>query len=143
MPKLKHTAPAASFTDFVQAPIGFEQRLLTETVRLYEDSQGAPLTSPQADAAAVAADGDLEHRLIVRARALPIAPDLWQALHHLHTAFRIALIIGLIMIFFTGATAAKVTLGSPTDGPIMNFFWVLGSLLGLQIIMLLVWLVLI
>ncbi len=143
MPNLKHTAPSASFTDLIQAPVGFEQRLLTETVRLYEDSQGAPLTSPQADAAAVAADGDLEHRLIVRACALPIAPDLWQALHHLHTAFRIALIIGLIVIFFTGATTAKVTLGSPTDGPVMNFFWVLGSLLGLQIIMLLVWLALI
>ncbi|MFO1429367.1 MAG: DUF2868 domain-containing protein [Candidatus Competibacteraceae bacterium] len=143
MPKLKSTAPAASFTEFVQAPIGFEHRLLAETVRLYEDSQGAPLTSPQADAAAVAADGDLEHRLIVRARSLPIAPDLWQALHHLHTAFQIALIIGLIMIFLGGATTAQVTLGSPTDGPVMNIFWVLGSLLGLHIIMLLVWLVLI
>ena len=142
-PNLNHTAPSTLSSDLTQAPDGLEQRLITEAVRLYEETQGAPVTDPHADAAAQAAAGELEHRLIVRACSLSIAPDLRKALQHLHSAFRFTFIIGLIMVILAGVTTAKVTLGSPADGAVINFFWVLGSLLGLQTVMLLVWVILI
>ncbi len=143
MPNLDYTAPSTLSSNLSQVPDGLEQRLITEAVRLYEDAQGSPITDPHADAAARAAAGDLEHRLVARACSLTIAPDLRKALQYLYSAFRLTFIIGLIMVILAGATTAKVTLGSPADGPVINFFWVLGSLLGLQTVMLLAWVILI
>jgi hypothetical protein len=139
MPELNHAAPSTLSPDLTQTPVGLEQRLLTEAVRSYEDAQGVPFTDLYADTAARAADGDLEHRLIVRACSLPVAADLRKALQHLHSAFRLTFGIGLVILILTGATTARITLGSPSDGPVINFFLVLGSLLGLNTVMLLIW----
>ncbi len=124
-----------------QEPIGFSQRLLAEAVRLHEDAQGLAGDDPQADALARAAGGDLERRLVTRARALAMAPALSVALRQLRGASRWAVAIGLVMAIMAGATTAQVALGSQGEGPV-NFFWVLGSLLGVHTLALLIWLML-
>ena len=143
IPKSRKTKPTDSSQDPAsQEQIGQEQRLLAEAVRLHEDAQGFAVNDPQADAMAQNADGDLEHRIIVRARALTIAPALTTSLQQLRNAFGIIVAIGLILAAIVGATAAQVAFGSQLEGPIINFFWVLGSLLGVPTIALLVWLIL-
>jgi hypothetical protein len=143
IPKLRKTKPADSSQDPVfQEQIGPGQRLLAEAVRLHEDAQGFAINDPQADAIAQNADGDLEHRIIVRARALAIAPVLTTSLQQLRNAFGIIVVFGLIVAGVIGATTAQVALGLQLEGPVINFFWLLGSLLGLPSITLLVWLIL-
>lgn len=119
-----------------------ERQLLAEAVRLHEETQGRPFDEDQADTAGREAGGNLEQRIIARALSLSIAPALQEALHQLRSAFALATVIALALAILAGATAAKVVLGSETEGPI-NFFWVLGSLLGVNTIALIAWLILI
>jgi Protein of unknown function (DUF2868) len=143
IPKLRKTKPADSSQDPVfQEQIGPGQRLLAEAVRLHEDAQGFAINDPQADAIAQNADDDLEHRIIVRARALTIAPALTASLKQLRNAFGLIVVFGVIVAGVIGATTAQVALNSQFEGPVINFFWVLGSLLGVPSIALLVWLIL-
>jgi hypothetical protein len=120
--------------------IDLGHRLLAETVRVYEDAQGFAIDDPQTDAIAREAGGDLEHRIIVRAQSLGIAPALENALHQLRSVSSLVIAIGMGMAAIAGATTARVALGTQVDEP-LNFFWVLGSILGVQTIALLMWLV--
>jgi hypothetical protein len=143
IPKLRKTKPAdSSQAPIFQEQIGPAQRLLAEAVRLHEDTQGFAINDPQADAIAQNADGDLEHRIIMRARALTIAPALTASLQQLRYAFGIIVVFGSIVVGVIGATTAQLALGSQLEGPVINFFWMLGSLLGVPSIALLVWLIL-
>lgn len=143
IPTLRKTKTAnSSQNPASQELFGREQRLLAEAVRLHEDAQGFAINDPQADALAQNADGDLEHRIIVRAGSLTISPALTTSLQQLRNAFGIIIVIGLIVAAIVGATTAQVALGSQLEGPVINFFWVLGSLLGVPTITLLVWLIL-
>lgn len=143
IPKLRKTKPAeASKAPASQEQTVQEQRLLAEAVRLHEDAQGFAINDPQADALAQNADGDLEHRIIVRARALTISKALTTSLQQLRNAFAIIVVVGLVFATIAGATAAQMALGSQSEGPVVNFFWVLGSLLGVPTIALLLWLIL-
>ncbi|MEZ5582815.1 MAG: DUF2868 domain-containing protein [Candidatus Competibacteraceae bacterium] len=120
------------------ATLDLEQRLLAEAVRLHEDAQG-PLEEPSADAAGRAAGGDLEQRLLARAHALSIAPAMGTALHQLRSASTVVVTIALIFATLAGASTAQLTLGSEVAGPV-NFFWVLGGMLGVHTLALVLWL---
>lgn len=120
--------------------LGLEHRLLAEAVRQYEEGRGAPVNEPQADTVARDIDGDLERRIMVRAQSLTIAPALSGALQQLHHAVALVVVVGLIIAAVAGATTARMTLGPEAGGPV-NFFWVLGSILGVQTLALIAWLI--
>jgi len=122
--------------------ITLDERLLAETVRLYEDAQGFPLDEPQALEKGRAAGGDLERRIILRSQALSITPALKTALQQLHNTSTLVVVAGLILGLLAGATAAQAAFGSGLDGYV-NFFSVLGGLLGVPTLALLLWLVMI
>lgn len=117
-----------------------DRRLLAEAVRLHEEAQGIALDQAQADAAGQMAGGDLEQRIIARAQSLSIAPTLQEALHQLGNTFAWAIAIGLVLALFAGATTARMALGAETAGPV-NFFWVFGSILGVNTLALIAWLI--
>jgi hypothetical protein len=119
---------------------GLEDRLLAEAVRLREVAQGFGSDEPEADAAARAADGDLEHRILVRARSLSFAGSLEAALSQIRSVATVVIAIALLIALISGATATQVVFGSQVNGPI-NFFWVLGSLLGIHTLALVAWLI--
>ena len=110
---------------------------LTEAVRLREEHAG-PLDDDEANRRARAEGGEL-HQLIER-RALWLArrDGLVEALQHWRQGARLAALALLLFALFSGAGLAWAALG---DGarPV-NVFWALGSLLGLNLLMLLGWL---
>jgi hypothetical protein len=69
-----------------------------------------------------------------------MAPALRRALQQLLGACRWTVAAGIIGAVLTGATAARIALGSPLEGPV-NFFWLLGGILGAHFITLLIWLI--
>lgn len=73
-----------------------------------------------------------------RARHLEIRPKLEGALEHLRGALRLALIVGLLLAAVSGVGAALAALGGGQNHAV-NFFWVLGSCLGLHLLTLLAW----
>jgi len=119
--------------------LDLEQRLLAEAVRLHEDTQG-PLEEPSADNAGRTAGGDLEQRILVRAHALSIAPAMGTALLQLRSASTVVVTVALVFATLAGASTAQLTLGSEVAGPV-NFFWVLGGMLGVHTLALILWLV--
>jgi len=123
-------------------PVTLNQRVLAETVRLYEDAQGFALDEPQALEEARATGGDLEQRIIVRSRTLSITPALRTALQQLRGASTLTVVAVLVLSLLAGAGTAQVTFESRLDGYI-NFFWVLGGLLGVPTLTLLLWLIMI
>ncbi|MCP5420301.1 MAG: DUF2868 domain-containing protein [Gammaproteobacteria bacterium] len=136
--EFKPTDSVVEFSSIpTDGPPDLEQCLLAEAVRLHEEGQGY-LDEPDAEAAARAAGGDLQHRIIVRAHALSVAPALTQALHQLRGASTVVVIVALIFVTVAGASLAQLTLGATADGPV-NFFWVLGAMLGLHSLALLLW----
>lgn len=120
----------------------FRDQLLAEAVRLHEDAQGFAIDDSQADASAQQVNGDFETRIIARARALTHAPTLQTAFQQLHTTFGLTLGIALFVALMSGVGVARMALNSDPNGPVMNFFWVLGSVLGVPTLALLIWLVL-
>jgi hypothetical protein len=120
----------------------FRDQLLAEAVRLHEDAQGFAMDDPQADANAQQVDGDFETRIIARARALTSAPTLQAAFQQLHTTFGLTLGIALFVALMGGIGVARMALNSVPNGPIMNFFSVLGGVLGVPTLALVIWLVL-
>ncbi|MHB0765650.1 DUF2868 domain-containing protein [Stutzerimonas sp. NM35] len=120
------------------ATLTFLDRLwLSEAVRLREEHAG-PLDDDEANRRARAEGGEL-HQLIER-RALWLArrDGLIEALQHWRQGARLAALALLLLALFSGAGLAWAALG---DGmrPV-NVFWALGSLLGLNLLMLLGWL---
>jgi hypothetical protein len=120
----------------------FRDQLLAEAVRLHEDAQGFAIDDPQARANAQQVKGDFETRIIARARALTNAPILQTAFHQLHTTFGLTIGIAMFVALMSGIGVARMALNSVPNGPVMNFFWVLGSVLGVPTLALLIWLAL-
>ena len=114
------------------------QRLwLTETVRLREEHAG-PLDDLEANRRARAIGGDLSARVQNRALWLAERDGLLGALQHWQQGARLALMGLMLLAIISGAGLAFAALG---DGKTpVNVFWALGSLLGLNLIMLLGWL---
>ncbi|AXJ07496.1 hypothetical protein CFN16_26195 [Pseudomonas fluorescens] len=107
---------------------------LTETVRLREEHAG-PLDDQEANRLARAAGGDLPSRIQRRALWLAERDGLTSALKHWLQGARLALVVLAIFAVLSGAGLAFAALGQTP----VNVFWALGSLLGLNLILLLSW----
>jgi hypothetical protein len=108
---------------------------LTETVRLREEHAGT-LDDLEANRLARAAGGDLPSRIQRRALWLAERDGLTAALKHWLQGARLALVLLMIFAVLSGAGLAFAALGQTP----VNVFWALGSLLGLNMILLLSWL---
>ncbi|RON32489.1 DUF2868 domain-containing protein [Pseudomonas brassicacearum] len=109
---------------------------LTETVRLREEHAG-PLDDLEANRLARSAGGDLPTRIQRRALWLAERDGLTSALKHWLQGARLALLVLAVLAVVSGAGLAFAALG---DGQTpVNVFWALGSLLGLNLILLLSW----
>lgn len=107
---------------------------LTETVRLREEHAGT-LDDLEANRLARAAGGDLPSRIQRRALWLADRDGLTAALKHWLQGARLALVLLMIFAVLSGAGLAFAALGQTP----VNVFWALGSLLGLNLILLLSW----
>jgi hypothetical protein len=113
------------------------QRLwLTETIRLREEQAGL-LEDLEANRHARVSGGDLSHRLQHRALWLAQRDGQLSALRHWLQGARLALLALLVLALCTGAGLALAALGNGQTP--VNVFWALGSLLGLNLLMLLAW----
>ncbi|WP_095112812.1 DUF2868 domain-containing protein [Pseudomonas sp. Irchel 3H7] len=108
---------------------------LTETVRLREEHAG-PLDDLEANRLARTAGGDLPSRIQRRALWLAERDGLTSALKHWLQGARLALLLLMIFAVLSGAGLAFAALSQTP----VNVFWALGSLLGLNLILLLSWL---
>lgn len=109
---------------------------LTETIRLREEHAG-PLDDLEANRLARTAGGDLPTRIQRRALWLAERDGLSNALTHWLQGARLALLVLAILAVVSGAGLAFAAL---SDGQMaVNVFWALGSLLGLNLILLLSW----
>ncbi|MFW3896458.1 DUF2868 domain-containing protein [Pseudomonas putida] len=113
-----------------------DKRWLTEAVRLREEHTG-PLDDQEANRRARQQGGDLAQRIETRALWLAERDGLRQALEHYRRGARLALLALLVLAVVSGSGLAFAALG---DGqrPV-NVFWALGSLLGLNLLLLLGW----
>ncbi|WP_339450508.1 DUF2868 domain-containing protein [Pseudomonas sp. EA_5y_Pfl2_R50] len=107
---------------------------LTETIRLREEHAG-PLEDLEANRLARTAGGDLPSRIQRRALWLAERDGLANALKHWLQGARLALVLLMIFAVLSGAGLAFAALGQTP----VNVFWALGSLLGLNLILLLSW----
>ncbi|WP_181105833.1 DUF2868 domain-containing protein [Pseudomonas plecoglossicida] len=122
--------------DLVTAPTPLDKRWLTEAVRLREEHAG-PLEDQEANRRARQQGGDLAARIETRALWLAERDGLAEALRHWKQGARLALLAMMILAVVSGAGLGLAALG---DGqrPV-NVFWALGSLLGLNLLMLIGW----
>ena len=113
-----------------------ERLWLSEAIRLREEQAG-PLEDREANRRAQALGGDLAERIQTRALLLAERDGQLVALRHWLQGARLALAGLLLLALLTGAGLAFAALG---DGqrPV-NLFWALGSLLGLDLALLLGW----
>ncbi|HXR02594.1 MAG TPA: DUF2868 domain-containing protein [Pseudomonas sp.] len=109
---------------------------LTEAVRLREQHAG-PLEDDEANRRARAKAGDLLTRIKNRALWLADRDGMLAALQHWKQGARLALMLLAVVAVISGAGLAFAALG---DGQTpVNVFWALGSLLGLNLILLISW----
>ena len=118
-------------------PDPLDRLWLTEAVHLREEHAG-PLDDEEANRQARAKGGDLPALIETRALWLARRDGLLEALRHWRQGARLGGFALAILALFTGAGLAWAALG---DGqrPV-NVFWALGSLLGLNLLTLLGWL---
>lgn len=118
------------------APNKLQRLWLSEAIRLREEHAG-PLEDREANRRAQAGGGDLAERIQARALLLAERDGQLQALRHWLQGARLALAALLLLALLSGIGLAVAALG---DGqrPV-NVFWALGSLLGLNLLMLLGW----
>ncbi|WPP00177.1 DUF2868 domain-containing protein [Pseudomonas sp. HR96] len=114
-----------------------EKLWLTEAIRLRESHAGA-LDDSEANRVARQQGGDLGARVINRALWLAQRDGLLAALKHWQQGARLAVLVLAVLALFSGAGLAFAALGNGARP--VNVFWALGSLLGLDLLMLLGWL---
>lgn len=109
---------------------------LTETIRLREEHAG-PLDDLEANRLARNSGGDLTRRIQNRALWLAERDGLTSALHHWLQGARLAVLVLALLVIVSGAGLAFAALGNGLVP--VNVFWALGSLLGLNLLLLLSW----
>jgi hypothetical protein len=109
---------------------------LTEAVRLREEQAG-PLEDLEANRVARAYGGDLSTRVQRRALILAERDGMRVALQRWKQGARLALLALAFFAVLSGAGLAFAALGDGQNP--VNVFWALGSLLGLNLILLLGW----
>lgn len=124
----------------VSAPVlpnPLDRLWLTEAVRLREEHAG-PLDDAEANRQARAQGGDLAELIERRALWLARRDGLIEAQQHWRQGARLAGFALVLLALFTGAGLAWAALGDGQQP--VNVFWALGSLLGLNLLTLLGWL---
>ena len=114
------------------------QRLVAEAIRLEEDRLGRILDDPAADARAREAGGDFEQRLLRRAGEMALGHRFAGTLEGL-SQIRFWLLLGaMVLALLAGIGSAAAVFGQDAT---VNVGWALSALLGLQLLMLLLWVV--
>ena len=124
-------------------------RLLAEAVRCFETAPGAvgrqPGTPATADAAALekarTVAGPVEAKIVARAGLLPAAEPLKREISHLRGLLRGVAVAGLAIAAAAGAATARTAFAGG-DGTTVNVFWLLASLLALNLLSFALWLAL-
>ncbi|WP_277373104.1 DUF2868 domain-containing protein [Pseudomonas sp. AA-38] len=119
------------------SPTPLQRLWLSETIRLREEHTG-PLEDTEANRLARAEYGELAERIQHRALLLARRDGQWQALLHWLQGARLAGLLLVLLALLSGAGLALAALGDGRQP--VNVFWALGSLLGLNMLMLLGWL---
>ncbi|WP_430962060.1 DUF2868 domain-containing protein [Pseudomonas cremoricolorata] len=114
----------------------FDVRWLTEAVRLREEHAGL-LDDQEANRLARQHGGDLAQRIERRALWLAERDGMRAALGHWKQGARLALLGLALLAVLSGAGLAFAALGDGSRP--VNVFWALGSLLGLNLLMLCGW----
>lgn len=117
-------------------PTPLQRLWLTEAVRLREQQAG-PLEDLEANRRARVNGGDLLSRVQHRAFWLAKRDGLLDALAHWLQGARLALFALAVLALISGAGLAFAALGNGQTP--VNVFWAMGSLLGLHLLMLLIW----
>jgi hypothetical protein len=136
MPTLRHTADLPLVTT-AMTPV--RQRLVAEALRLEEDRLGRILDDPVADARAREAGGDFEQRVVRRAAETAAGRRFADALERLIQVRFWLVLLALGLALLAGLGAAAAVFGQDAT---VNIGWALAALLGLQLLMLLLWIVL-
>lgn len=121
----------------MSAPTALHRLWLSEAIRLREEQAG-PLEDLEANRRARQQGGDLAARIEHRALLLAERDGQRQALGHWLQGARLAMLLLGVLAVFSGAGLAFAALGDGQQP--VNVFWALGSLLGLNLILLLSWL---
>lgn len=119
------------------APTALQRLWLSEAIRLREEQAG-PLDDLEANRRARQQGGDLAARIEHRALLLAERDGQRQALRHWLQGARLAMLLLGVLAIFSGAGLAFAALGDGQQP--VNVFWALGSLLGLNLLLLLSWL---
>ncbi len=120
------------------APAVFADRLLAESVRALEHDGAAPIIEPDAEQSAIAGGGDFEQRIVRRAGGLSLAGEMRAALHHVDRATFTIVALLVVLALAAGAGAGRALLDVERETPV-NFFRLLGGLVGVQTVLLVVW----
>ncbi|MET1080369.1 MAG: DUF2868 domain-containing protein [Pseudomonas sp.] len=120
----------------VPPPTALQRLWLSEAIRLREEQAG-PLEDSEANRRAQAAGGELAERLQTRALWLAERDGQLAALRHWLHGARLALLGLLLLAVLSGAGLAFSALGDGSRP--VNLLWALGSLLGLNLLLLLGW----
>lgn len=119
------------------SPTVFQRLWLSETIRLGEEHAG-PLEDTEANRLARAEHSELVERIQHRALLLARRDGQWQALQHWVHGARLAGLLLTLLALLSGIGLALAALGDGRQP--VNVFWALGSLLGLNLLMLVGWL---
>lgn len=119
------------------SPTPFQRLWLSETIRLREEHAG-PLEDAEANRLARAGQGERAERIQHRALLLARRDGQWQALLHWLQGARLAVLLLVLLSLLSGAGLALAALGDGRQP--VNVFWALGSLLGVNLLMLFGWL---
>lgn len=114
--------------------------VLTEAVAILEQLDPTCANQPHADAIGRAATGHPEQRFIARAKATSNATQLEHSHRGARRTIGLAVMVGAVAAGLAGIGAGRAALTSPRDEPV-NFFWAIGTALGVQTFFLALWLV--
>ncbi|VXC96155.1 Membrane protein [Pseudomonas sp. 8Z] len=120
------------------SPTPLQRLWLSETIRLREEHAG-PLDDAEANRLARTAGGELAERIQLRAVHLARRDGQWQALLHWLQGARLAALLLVLLALLSGVGLGMTALGDGRQP--VNVFWALGSLLGLNLLMLTGWLI--
>ncbi|MBS0003343.1 MAG: DUF2868 domain-containing protein [Thioalkalivibrio sp.] len=112
------------------------QRLVAEALRLEEDRFGRILDDPVADARAREAGGDFEQRVVRRASETAAGRRFAETLEGLIQVRFWLVLLAAGLALLAGIAAAAAVFGQEAT---VNIGWALAALLGLQLLMLLLW----
>lgn len=116
-------------------------RMLAEALRVFEADGREPVADDvAATSAGKNAAGDPEAKIIARAQATQVSKQLRPAIARLGRVARLLVAALLVAILVVGAGAARAALGLGAESRV-NFFHAIGTLLGVQTLILIIWIV--